>query len=120
MQRIVIAVVLSGLLAACGQQAPAVGEAGAPAAELDFIEAVPIDRDAPAPVAQPRPAAKKEEPKTDADTEDKTPDAEPPGAPPPSAEPAKADDAASATRRANETTPTPDAGAASERPYQPN
>lgn len=118
MQRIVIAVLLSGLLAGCGQQAPAGGEAGAPVAELDFIEAVPIDEDAPAPVAQPQPAAKKEEPKTEAATEDKAPDAEARSAPP-APEPA-ADDAASATRRANETTATPDAGATTETPYRPN
>lgn len=125
MQRIAItiAVVLSGLLAACGQQSPAAGEAGAPAAQLDFIEAVPMDKDAPAPVAQPRPATRKDEPEADREpvAEDKAPDAEARTAPPPPAEPAaKADDAMTATRRANETTATPDVVVATETPYRPN
>jgi|GEM_PF-6312850 len=121
MQRIAVAVVLSGLLAACGQQAPKAGEPGAPAAELDFIEAVPIDEDAPAPVAQPQPAAKKEEPETERAVEEKASDAEAPTTPPPSAQPApKADDAATATRRANETTATPYVATTPETPPSPN
>ena len=120
MRPITIAIVLSGLLAACGQQSPAAGEAGAPVAELDFIEAVPIVEEEAAPVVQPQPAAKKKEPKTEAATENKAPDAEARSAPPPSAEPATADDAATATRRANETTAMPDAGATTETPQQPD
>ncbi|WP_428150432.1 hypothetical protein [Brevundimonas sp.] len=122
MQRIAIAVVLSGLLAACGQQAPATGEAGAPAAELDFIEAVPIDEDAPAPIAQPRPAATKEASEEDREpAEDKAAEATaaPAGSPTP-VPAAPASDAASATRRANETTATPPVASSTERPYRPN
>ena len=108
MQRIAIAiaVLLSGLAAACGQQAPAAGGAGAPVAELDFIEAVPIDENAPAPIAQPQPAAKKEEPKTEA-AETEAPETAAPAAPPSPEPAAKIDDATAATRRANETTATP-------------
>ena len=107
MQRIVIAVILSGLLAACGQQSGTRTEAGAPAAELDFIEAVPIDKNAPPPVAQPQTAAKKEEPEEDkAPAAEEKSDAEPARTATP--EPAApASDAAEATRRANETTATP-------------
>lgn len=123
MQRIAIAVVLSGFLAACGQQSPGDGERGVPVAELDFIEAVPIDKDAPAPIAQPQPqpATKKEQPKTEAAAEDKAPEAEVLSARQPSSEPAAtADDAAAATRQANQTTVTPDAGATTGTPDQPN
>jgi len=120
-QRIAGAVILSGLLAACGPQTPAAGEPGGPTPELDFIDAVPIDEDAPAPIARPQPAAKKEEPETEAAAEDKAPDAEALSAPPPSPEPAAtADDAATATRQANETTATPDAGATTGTPDPPN
>ena len=108
MQRIVIAVALSGLLTACGQQSQPVAAGGAPA-QLDYIDAVPIDKDAPAPVVQPRPAATKDEPEPEtkpADGDEAPPTAAP--AAPPSPEPAaKIDDAAAATRRANETTATP-------------
>ena len=109
MQRIAIAVVLSGLLAACGQPSPASGEAGAPVAELDFIEAVPIVEDDGPPVARPEPAAKKEDPAKDADpAEDKAEEAVPARTPAP--EPAAAtDDATSATRRANEAAAAPEA-----------
>ncbi|WP_309627996.1 hypothetical protein [Brevundimonas sp.] len=114
MQRIVIVGVLSGLLAACGQQAPAVGEAGTPAAELDFIEAVPIVEEEPAPVVQPQPAPKKEEAAKAPEPEEKLSAETTRTAP----EPAAAIDAAtSATQRANE------AAAAGEpappTPYQP-
>ena len=121
MQRIAISIVLAGLLAACGQQSPAAGEAGAPVAELDFIEAVPIVEDEVAPVAQPRPAAKTEEPEEDrGPAKDKAAEAAPaPTAPPSSPEPA-ADDATSATRRANETTATPDVAKAPEPPSRPD
>ncbi len=108
MQRIVIAVVLSGLLAACGQQSGAKTEAGTPVGDLDYIDAVPIDESAPPPVVEPEPVAKKDEPEaeTKADEADAPETAAP--AAPPSPEPAvKADDAAAATRRANETTATP-------------
>lgn len=120
MQRIAISIVLAGLMAACGQQSPAAGEAGAPVAELDFIEAVPIVEDEVAPVAQPRPAAKNEEPEEDLGTaEDKAAEAAPAPTAPPSPEPA-ADDATSATRRANETTATPDVATAPETPSRPD
>lgn len=120
MQRIAITVFLSALVAACGQQSPAAGEAGAPVAELDFIEAVPIVEDEVAPVAQPRPAAKKEEPEEDrGPAGDKAAEAAPAPTAPPSPEPA-ADDATSATRRANETTATPDVATAPETPSRPD
>src|SRR4051812_24142983 len=111
MQRVAIAVVLSGFLAACGQQAPAKGEAGAPVGALDYIDAVPIDENAPPPVIQAQPTATKDEPETETKA-DETDKAETPAATaavaPPSPEPAtKADDATAATRRANETTATP-------------
>ena len=118
MHRISIAVLLSGLVAGCGQPSPAAGTAGAPAAELDFIEAVPIAKDAPAPVALPQPAAKKDE----AETETKAAKAEPAtaaAASPPSPEP-KVDQAAAATRKANETTATPYLNAAPETPARPD
>ena len=125
MQRIAISIVLAGLLAACGQQSPGDGERGVPVAQLDFIESVPIDKDAPAPIAQPQPqpqpATKKEQPKTEAAAEDKAPEAEVLSARQPSSEPAAtADDAAAATRQANQTTVTPDAGATTGTPDQPN
>ena len=116
MRRIVIAIGFSGLLAACGQQAPAAGEAGAPAAELDYIDAVPIDKNTPPRVAQPEPAAKKEEPETTPDpavdgaTAEATTEVEVTPEParivPP--EPvARIDEATAATRRANESNATP-------------
>lgn len=117
MQRLAISIVLAGLVAGCGQQSPASGEAGGPVAELDFIEAVPIAKDDVAPVAQPRPAAKAEEPAKDAEPADeKVEEAAP--ARTPSPEPAAASaDAASATRRANEADAAPDA--APPKPDQP-
>ena len=116
MQRVAVAILLSGLVAACGQQTPKAGEAGAPVAELDYIDAVPIDEDAPAPVARPEPAARKEEPKTETETTATEADASATNAPAqaltqaPVSSPqpaAKSDDATAATRRANETTATP-------------
>ena len=118
MHRIAVAVLLSGLVAGCGQPSPAAGTTGSPAAELDFIEAVPIPRDAPAPVAQPQPVAKKDE----AETETKAAKAEPATAAvasQPSPEP-EVDQAAAATRKANETTATPYLSAASETPARPD
>ena len=106
MQRIVIAVILSGLVAACGQPSQPVTEGGA-TAPLDYIDAMPIDKNAPPPLAQPKPAAKKDEPEEDREpaAEEKS-DAEPARTTTP--EPAApAADAAEATRRANETTATP-------------
>ena len=121
MLRIVIAIGLSGLLAACGQQAQPAGEGGA-AAPLDFIDAVPIDEDAPAPVAQPETAAKKEEPKEAEEEADE--EAEAPAitvaAPTPAATPRPATpsaDAATATRRANEAVAP---RSETEVPYSPN
>ena len=127
MRRIVLAVGLCGLLAACGQEAQPVGPDGAPAQELDFIDAVPIDKDAPLPprVTEPQTAAKKEEPEeAEEETEEEAetpsvtvaaPAATP--APAPAPRPAPANDAAAATRRANEAvaprSPT-------EVPYSPN
>lgn len=109
MQRIAISIVLAGLVAACGQQSPAAGEPGAPVAELDFIEAVPIVEDDVAPVAQPRPPAKTEEPAKDAGPADEKAEEAAP-ARTPSSEPAAASaDAASATRQANEAAAAPDA-----------
>lgn len=110
MRRTVFAIGLTGLLAACGQQAQPAGEGGAPAAALDYIDAVPIDKNAPPPVAEPQTAAKKEEPE-EAEKEPEAAEPEAAEAPattaPPAPEPApKVDDAAAATRRANET-PTP-------------
>ena len=119
MQRIVIVIVLSGFLAACQQQAPAAGEAGTAAAELDFIEAVPIDEDAPPPVVQPEPAAKKAEPQEDR-AEPDTAETEAEDAPvrTPTPEPAApANDATTATRRANEAVAP---RSATEVPYSPN
>ena len=114
MQRLVIAVVLSGLLAACGQQSGAGTEAGAPVGELDYIDAVPIDEDAPAPVVQPEAAAKTDEPEEDSEPEAEEAEetaeveAEPARTPSPEpAAPAPATTAAEATRRANESTATP-------------
>ena len=114
MQRLVIAVVLSGLLAACGQQSGAGTEAGAPVGELDYIDAVPIDEDAPAPVVQPEAAAKTDEPEEDSKPEAEEAEetaeveAEPARTPSPEpAAPAPATTAAEATRRANESTATP-------------
>ena len=117
MQRLVIAVVLSGLLAACGQQSGAGTEAGAPVGELDYIDAVPIDEDAPAPVVQPEAAAKADEPEEDSEPkaegaeeaeETAEVEAEPVRTPSPEpAAPAPATTAAEATRRANESTATP-------------
>lgn len=120
MRRIAISVVLSGLLAACGQQSPAAGEAGAPVAGLDFIEAVPIVEDEVAPVAQPRPAAKKEDPKTDVEpAEEKAAEAAPARTAPP--EPAATiDEATSATRRANEAAAAPDASPPTPDPPAPD
>ena len=108
MQRIVIAVALSGLLTACGQQSQPVGADGAPA-QLDYIDAVPIDKDAPPPVAQPEAAAKKDEPETERKPPDgaEAPETAAPAAPASPEPAAKPDDAAAATRRANETTATP-------------
>jgi hypothetical protein len=114
MLRIVSAVVLSGLLAACGQPSEPQTDAGA-AAPLDYIDAVPIDEDAPPPVVQPEPAAKKsetEEPATEPTAEAEAPAAPQPAAPVAAEPEARPDDAAEATRRANETTPAPPAGAA--------
>lgn len=115
MQRLVIAVVLSGLLAACGQQSGAGTEAGAPVGELDYIDAVPIDEDAPAPVVQPEAAAKTDEPEEDSEPEteetaEDADEAEPvrtPSPEPAAPAPAPATTAAEATRRANESTATP-------------
>lgn len=120
MRRIVLTVGLCGLLAACGQQAQPAAPGGASGPELDYIDAVPIDEDAPPPVVQPQTAAKKEEPKAEeagaetaeADTApapDSTPTPTPAPTPTPTPAPTAvprpappADDAAAATRRANE------------------
>ena len=126
MQRIAIAVVLSGLLAACGQPSQPKGKAGAPA-QLDYIDAVPISEDDWPPVVQPQAPAKKDAARTERD-EAVTPAAEaipaPAAQPTPPPQPTAAapvstppTDAASATRRANEAvaprSPT-------EVPYSPN
>ena len=122
MRRIVLAVGLCGLLAACGQEAQPVGPDGAPAQELDYIDAVPIDEDAPPPVAQPETAAKKEEPKEAEEAtedEDEAPSVTV-AAPPPTATPRPATpsaDAATATRRANEAVAP---RSETEVPYSPN
>ena len=122
MRRIVLAVGLCGLLAACGQEAKPVGPDGAPAQELDYIDAVPIDEDAPVPVAEPQTAAKKEEPEEDREEAEEAEDeAEAEAAPaparttPPAATPSS--DAASATRRANEAVAP---RSSTEVPYSPN
>ena len=120
MKRIAIAVVLSGLVAACQQQAPAIGEKGTPVTgELDYIDAVPIDENEPvAPVARSQTAAKKEEPEEERE-EAKAEEAAPAQAA--AAEPAApSGDAATATRRANETTAAPPAASSTETPYRPN
>ena len=120
MRRIVIAIGLSGLLAACGQQAQPAGEGGS-AAPLDFIDAVPIDENAPAPVAQPQAAARKEEPEAEKAAEKDEPETPAAQTTPSTTEPpAEADDAASATRRANETTATPYVVVAPETPARPD
>lgn len=121
MRRIAFAIGLSGLLAACGQQAQPAGEGGAPGQPLDYIDAVPITEDAP--VARPEPTAKKGE----AEEEETTPaeaeksDAAPAAtAPAPAATPrpaAPSADAATATRRANEAVAP---RSATEAPYSPN
>ena len=117
MQRIVIAVVLSGLLAACGQQAQPTREGGAPGQSLDYIDAVPIDKDARPPVVQPEPAAKKAEPQEDR-AESDTAEAEAAPVRTPTPEPAApANDATTATRRANEAAAP---RSATEVPYSPN
>lgn len=120
MQRIAILIVLAGLLAACGQQSPASGDAGAPAAELDFIEAVPIDKDEVPPVARSQPAATKEAPSKDGEpAEEKAEEAVPTITPLP--EPAAAtDDATSATQRANEAAAAPDAAPPTPEQLAPN
>ena len=123
MRRIVLAVGLCGLLAACGQEAQPVGPDGAPAQELDFIDAVPIDKDAPLPprVTEPQTAAKKEEPEeVEEETEE---EAETPAvtvaapAATPAPRPAPVNDAAAATRRANEAVAP---RSETEVPYSPN
>ncbi|MGV3580459.1 hypothetical protein [Brevundimonas sp.] len=125
MRRIVLTVGLCGLLAACGQEAQPVGPDGAPAQELDFIDAVPIDKDAPLPprVTEPQTAAEKEEPEeTEEEVEEEAEAAPevtvaPTPAPAATPRPAPTNDAAAATRRANEAvaprSPT-------EVPYSPN
>ena len=116
MRRIVLTVGLCGLLAACGQEARPAASGGASGPELDYIDAVPIDKDAPPPVVQPQTAAKKEEPKAEeagAETVEavtapalvSAPAPTPTPTPAPTAAPrpvAPVDDAAAATRRANE------------------
>lgn len=118
MRRIAIAIGLCGLLAACGQEAQPTGQGGT-AAQLDYIDAVPItEEDRPAPVARPEPAAKKEEPEAEKAAEETD---TPARNAPPSAEPAKpaapSSDAASATRRANEAVAP---RSTTEVPYSPN
>ena len=118
MRRIVIAIGLCGLLAACGQEAQAPGSGGAPGQQLDYIDAVPITEDETPPVAQPQTADKKEEPEEERE-EDKA-DAEAASAPAatPTPEPAAPSaDAATATRRANEAVAP---RSATEVPYSPN
>ncbi len=122
MQRIAIAVVLSGLLAACGQPSQPASKAGGPA-QLDYIDAVPMSEDDWPPVVQPQAPAKKDEARAELDeavtpaaeaapapAASPTPQSEPKAPPPPT-------DAGAATRRANEAiaprSPT-------EVPYSPN
>lgn len=131
MQRIVIAVAISALVAACGDRGPADGEVGTPTGPLDYIDAVPIDEDAPPPVVEAAPEAKTEEVEAEkaeaepAETEEaETEAAQSPAAPaptrtapvtPPPAAPSPA--AATATRRANEAAAP---RSATEVPYSPN
>ena len=115
MQRIAIAVVLSGLVAACGQPSQPASKAGGPA-QLDYIDAVPMSEDDWPPVVQPQAPAKKDEAVTLAAEAAPAPVATPTPRPEPTV-PAPPADAVSATRRANEAvaprSPT-------EVPYSPN
>lgn len=127
MRRIVLVLAAGGLLAACGQEARPVGPDGAPAQTLDYIDAVPIDKDAPPPVAEPQTADKKEEPEEKRDEDkDEAPTAEEKAetpapaqtaAPTPPRPAAPSNDAATATRRANEAVAP---RSETEVPYRPN
>ncbi|WGM30114.1 hypothetical protein [Brevundimonas sp. NIBR11] len=126
MRRIVMVLAAGGLLAACGQEAQPVGPDGAPAQTLDYIDAVPIDKDAPPPVVQPQTADKKEEPEQAREEERAEETAAPAAAtvgpaaqatPTPPRPAAPANDAAAATRRANEAVAP---RSETEVPYSPN
>lgn len=121
MLRIAIAIGLSGLLVACGEPSRSAVEGAAPT-QLDYIDAVPLDKSAPIPVARSLPVARKEEaeksaePAAEVKIETQTAPAAPAAPPTPRPTP-PVDDAAAATRRANEAvaprSPT-------EVPYSPN
>lgn len=126
MLRIAIAIGFCGLIAACGEQAQPAGP-GAPSAPLDYIDAVPITEDAAPPVATPPAPAKKEEPEeeeAEAEAEKAetvtVPASTATPAPAPAAAPRPAppaNDAAAATRQANEAVAP---RSETERPYSPN